>query len=511
MDKLDRIAASPPPELALYVTSNDVLPSILLPCLDTFLHMISRPIERLEDEIAALEKILRGKKEMFERAKRVEDAHRRIKAPVRKVPTEVLGLIFCFALDEPIFNKYREVSSVRRVCSSWRHVAMTTPSILTTLHINLSKWCRPELDIADRGALSLQFSQALAPWTSVLSHSYHLNVASSFYERRDTQKLLVHHLLSSTPLPNTTTFDSQLALDAALASPFAYPHIEKVHMTRPTLCTSDSDKLGHIFPNLGTLILDSIFDCGSDSLDHTSLQMLDLSDVRGAPESFAQVMTGLPALRELRLDSSEPCILGAPPPNSHPVYDHPSIEVLMIRGEDIVSLFRYLALPSLRFLVIWGLTFHTDPTLYDEILPRILARSPPEGLLISLRGEFHQAFLAQIVQYLPPHSHLHFAASIAENEDGSTPQLSIESDNLEEIFCDNKTGDLSWLGGAPGKRTSSRLLTIHTATPVAVPAQTGQEGLEGAGYNLKMQTPEEIKNMLCSLAPEFSAASEWIS
>ncbi|KAH6883640.1 hypothetical protein BKA70DRAFT_169931 [Coprinopsis sp. MPI-PUGE-AT-0042] len=239
---LDDIIASSPPELAPYVSSNNILPSYLSSYLDAYLLKLFQTMKRLESEITAspLEELPIFKMQDYQKVKEAYNTHVRIKAPIRRIPQDVLGVIFPYAIDIPPFNTYSDVARIRSVCSSWRHVARTTPGLWTSLTIHLDKWCGEELDDLDSDALLRHFKEALAPWTSILSKTipYQLILTSNkrkrkshwpVYNQISHRNLLVEYLFHSTPGPNIVTIDSWSALCGALASHSSSTRTVKVH------------------------------------------------------------------------------------------------------------------------------------------------------------------------------------------------------------------------------------------------------------------------------------------
>jgi hypothetical protein len=511
---MDVIAANPPPELAHYLTSNDTLPSYLSPRLHDFLQKSAQAMDRLEDEMYALEAILQSKRETYDRARHVHNAHVKIRAPIRRVPPELLGIIFTVAVNRAPFNRYIDITRLRGVCSLWRHMAFTKRGLWSTLPIDIEKWCTPDLSHRDDNILSTHFRAILHPWLSILLPAYNLEItllrppssSYSVFPRKD-QSVFIHHLLSSAPLPASVTFDSHVALSAALASSYAYQHIRKVELARVYLYSSESDKLEHVFPWLRTLILHSMFECRSDRFDHSRLRTLQLSEVRGIPHSFALLLKGLPRLRELRLDTRGPINALAGTIDSDSIFEHPCIEVLMIRGEDILGLLGTITLPSLRFLSLRDMSLSSQPATSDYVLLRLFAKSPPCGLTVSLTGGFSPSSLAQIARCLPPRTHLHFSATIDRQQDGSEFHLSFQTGNVQDIYCDSKTADLSWLSGDPSRSP----VTIHVPADVVfdVLSQSRQKELEGAGYRIEMRSMGEIEAMIRLRAPEYRARWDW--
>ncbi|KAF8891511.1 hypothetical protein CPB85DRAFT_1332202 [Mucidula mucida] len=57
------------------------------------------------------------------------------RSPIRRLPTEVLGIIFASACTSFPRNEYKTPLSISLVCSKWRDMALSTPSLWTHIHI----------------------------------------------------------------------------------------------------------------------------------------------------------------------------------------------------------------------------------------------------------------------------------------------------------------------------------------------------------------------------------------
>ncbi|KAH6883653.1 hypothetical protein BKA70DRAFT_1471156 [Coprinopsis sp. MPI-PUGE-AT-0042] len=497
---LHAIITAPPPQLTPFLKSNALLPSHLLPCLSRFLQTIAWFLERLQAEIRPRdsEQFLEFEKQAYKRARKVYEAYGKITAPIRRVPIELLVIIFHFAVDTPPFNRYIDVAQLRSVCSLWRGVAMATPGLWTSLHIDLDTWCLGyHSRHIPKGALLLQFKRALAPWTAILSRSipYHLRLSSStpptYYRRQNGHTNLLHLLLSDSepPYPGIVTFNSLEALDGATRIRSAAPSVLTVQIETARL--NEIPRLEPVFPNLRILVVNSLFDCGRGRFSHSSLQSLHTTNLNATPRSFAHFLRLLPSLCEFKLKRA---VTVTPDFSIHPptVDTHSSLKVLIAEGEQTLLLFSHVALPSLRLLAVKGFRMHTPSLLYNEILPQIVAGSSLNGFTLSLSGKLYRPFLQR-------------GYDVA-------PRVPIESDNLKAIFCNTNAGSLTWLGPGPARRSSSRSLTVHipkgSANEMAV--EWRREELEGAGYCLVLCSPDEIEGILYSVAPELRGV-EWNS
>ncbi|KAH6901315.1 hypothetical protein BKA70DRAFT_693172 [Coprinopsis sp. MPI-PUGE-AT-0042] len=210
-----------PPELCPYFKVNDTLPAHLLPLLLGHLSRLGDTIDQLDREIAELETVLNARRSERNFHKGKYDAHRALQAPIRKVPTEILGLIFGFFFGDELLGFYQryEHAQLCRVCTSWRNVATTTPNLVRGLDVNLDYWSNFEEE-SNFGLMLPVFQADWDPWINLMNHgsSYHLKITSSHSGRdADTcQRILIPYPLSTEPSPDMLTLESHLPLNIIL-------------------------------------------------------------------------------------------------------------------------------------------------------------------------------------------------------------------------------------------------------------------------------------------------------
>ncbi|KAF8901309.1 hypothetical protein CPB85DRAFT_1256391 [Mucidula mucida] len=56
-------------------------------------------------------------------------------SPIRQLPTEILGIIFASACSSCQEDEYKTPLSISLVCSKWRHIAMSTPTLWTNIYV----------------------------------------------------------------------------------------------------------------------------------------------------------------------------------------------------------------------------------------------------------------------------------------------------------------------------------------------------------------------------------------
>lgn len=96
-------------------------------------------IKRLNTEIAKLQEALNTLTSQRDKIQEVVDSHRALLSPIRRIPPEVLQLIFGFCLDSrrnPVMHHCEAPLLLGRICSKWREIAMMkTPELWSSIHI----------------------------------------------------------------------------------------------------------------------------------------------------------------------------------------------------------------------------------------------------------------------------------------------------------------------------------------------------------------------------------------
>ncbi|KAJ7732714.1 hypothetical protein B0H16DRAFT_1893022 [Mycena metata] len=126
----------------------------------------SDALEKFDADIENARSVLKGLLKEREDTHDTLEAHRTILSPIRRIPPEVLGEIFWYCLPREAFVKPSPTLSpllLTQISSNWRCVALATPSLWTSLAINLSiSSCLPKLElirtwIARSGSCPLSF------------------------------------------------------------------------------------------------------------------------------------------------------------------------------------------------------------------------------------------------------------------------------------------------------------------------------------------------------------------
>ncbi|KAH6883703.1 hypothetical protein BKA70DRAFT_1341904 [Coprinopsis sp. MPI-PUGE-AT-0042] len=504
-----------PSTLEHYFSTNDVpSPSDFL-ALDGYLARLSERIKNLESDNSRPHAVDDAKNAEEEHLRREYELCVTVRSPIRKIPQEILGAIFAFAIGVAPFNRFINVVHLRGVCSSWRQAALSTPGIWTDLTVDLDKWCDPDTPNLDQTMLFRRFEDELKPWLAILSRTpaYHLTLTSGasldrVYE--DLQSQLTQYLLSTTPQPGTITLESPAGVLGIMSLASLGLKCPSLKLIISGDRMPDLKTVASVFPSLEALEVRAPLILNATApLCHSSLQTLHLDNLGGPGAHLHRLIQELPSLRELNLSSFKYMDITEfhTPPAT---YTHHSLETLILNGEDFLYLLRRISFPCLRLLAVYGHQYSAsgfdDEMRQTKIFTHIFSRSSTEPLLVSLRGDFRSLFLSKLIQSLPSHCHL----LVDIDNEGGREDVPITSDNIEAIFCGRGAVDLSWLSSA-GRAIehSSRTLKIYLPTDFVkwVIGYIRRNELRRHGFELETLSNDSARSMLRSLAPVFSKHS----
>ncbi|KAH6912376.1 hypothetical protein BKA70DRAFT_1267345 [Coprinopsis sp. MPI-PUGE-AT-0042] len=504
-----------PPSLEHYLSTNDFLSPDDSLALNGYLGQLTARIRYLDSNIAKLQIVDNAKNSERDRLQGEYDLCVKTKSPIRKIPPEILGIIFAFAVNTSSFNQFTDVANLRGVCSSWRQAALSTPGILDDLRIYLDKWCPTE--IQDERMLHRQFEEELMPWLAIVSRTpaYHLTLALSkprepFNDAaKNQQAQLARYLLSAIPQPGAITVRSPLGMFGVMLLTSSGLTCSARKLTVQGGWEVELQALGPSFSSLEALEVGIPLSLNPiPPFCHPSLTTLQLNDLSGQGIYLRRLIQELPCLRELKL-SSRDYMKTEDVDTTSTAFTHHCLETLFIDGEDFLLFLHPISFPSLRFIELYGhyLTEYDHEMLGSSTGTRIFSTSSADSLLVSIRGDFHRPFLIRLIQSLPPHSNL-LVDIDEDDEDGLRAVVPIASDNIEAIFCGRDAVDLSWVSIAePARKQSSRSLKIYLPTGFGgwEKGYSRQEELRSRGFELEPVSNEAAGLMLRSLAPVFSS------
>ncbi|KAH6902073.1 hypothetical protein BKA70DRAFT_1567946 [Coprinopsis sp. MPI-PUGE-AT-0042] len=359
-----------------------------IPVLEGHLSHLTESIDRLDNEILALESLLDATRKAQRLLKQERRAHSKIKAPIRRIPPELLGVIFgCLFGDSPFeAGEYRQFTRLASVCAAWREIMYTTPNLCKGLAIDVNEWRRhPPVREGQARLASLQASWS--PWLAIVSRSstYHLKLSAEIGGQ--CNEAFVRYLLSSIPAPDILTLNSRRAFHLSLRLKEC-PSIRHLNLTE-ALDTEDVplSPLPSVFPNLQILVVDPFINISHQPpFQHGHIRVLHMRDLDGNPLQFSNFMKNLPSLCELQISSREPIGVGHTGANNTDFFSHPSLQALIVHGEDMIHLLSQVTFPALKFFCLRSRGRSEAARAFKETLPNLFSRSHVQNLTVSLQG-----------------------------------------------------------------------------------------------------------------------------
>ncbi|KAH6901280.1 hypothetical protein BKA70DRAFT_692097 [Coprinopsis sp. MPI-PUGE-AT-0042] len=489
-----------------YLHQNIVPPPSLPPLVSKYLAELSRTIEGLDS----------AKKEKRAHLERERTSYAGT-SPIRSVPPELWGIIFGYALGaEPFGATERQTyTRLRSVCSSWRRVATATPGLCTGLEIDIEKWLGYRILAShDLEELLEAFKDYIAPWMAILSCTspYQLRLSSEpeFYGQtrflKDPEReAIVTYLLTRPTNSISLSMSSSDIFWLMVESMACYPSIASLNLNLFLKISPDLLSLPKRFPNLENLVVQSKFTLVDMPGLQGNLQSLTLLDLDAFSGEFAELLEGLPCLRELKIDSREMTTPSSDAPRLAAPIIHPTLEVIAIGGEDLIFLLEYLAAPSLKFFGIHAWGWHDEDHTLVDIATLFLQRSRPADIAVSLKGDFRSSFFNPFTQILPGGTRLHLAGDVNirddEDEDDhwrTTNSVLFRSGTPREIFCH----DLRWL------REGVSLAPQNPSINIFMPNDPCNEelriDLERGGYEVNVCSQYDMGRMIRAMFPRMT-------
>ncbi|KAH6901361.1 hypothetical protein BKA70DRAFT_1310450 [Coprinopsis sp. MPI-PUGE-AT-0042] len=517
-----------PHQLSPYLSANIPLPHYLTPTLDVHLTQLSVSITELDAEIDQLERALDAKKQKRDHYKKLYRNHASLKAPIRKLPLEILGMIFSFILGDEPFERleYCTYGYIRRVCTTWRDVLASTPDICRGLEVLLDR--PPGQAASNHGDGVWGFDENLAPWLAIVSRNYpyHLVLGAAdgatFDDAEDGVPDLAEWILSTPPTPTILTIDNSDVFSLVYACGSRENKISRLLLSfyeQVDRADLQEVPLEDIFPCLLILVIDAPTGF-STPMAHINLQALTLTGAWGAAQTFAEWLMEMPRLQELKIGYQDLYSRYCPATRSPLI--HSTIEILVVEGEDVMMLMEYLTFPSLKFLALdaWGLFDDSDEEALKEIIPAFLQRSCPgkHGFTASFKGKPSKVTFELFIQNLPLHTRLHYALDglkIDHEDDAGDRYRHVpcsliprHAHHVTEVFFSKTSNHLSWLQGSE-PFTGGRLIDLYLPTGILQEEEIEirREELRGWGYALVIVQADAFTKLLRPSIPPMTI--EW--
>ncbi|KAH6901284.1 hypothetical protein BKA70DRAFT_1310173, partial [Coprinopsis sp. MPI-PUGE-AT-0042] len=325
------------------------------------------------------------------------------------------------------------------------------------------------------------------------------------------RKAIIGYLWQTTPTPTILSVSSFEIFWILTKLPLTYVNI--THLNLNLEDGLDLEPFRSQFPDLKSLAIETVcaLTLNGDPILflHTNLQSLILLEVRCPIEKIALFLEGLPSLQEFKVSTEE--ILTPLSDASRRFIEprtHTNLGILVVGGEDILSLLYYLVAPSLRFFGIHAWGSDDGPRFLTEAVAPFFQRSRLSDITISIKGFPKTSFLVLFTQILPPGTRLHLSIDCDDENEGpqnADSTVLFKPATVKEIFCPN----LRWLKGGGSVSLQSPSVPIYTSSSSAMDgeAEAQRDKLKGLGYELQVCSPIALDHKIWSILPPMTI--EW--
>ncbi|KAH6910182.1 hypothetical protein BKA70DRAFT_118225 [Coprinopsis sp. MPI-PUGE-AT-0042] len=505
-----------PPELLPYLSTNIPLPHKLRPTLGTYLEQTSITIANIDTHIDQIERILDAKRKSRDHYKKKYEEHSRLLAPARTIPPEIWGVIFGFTLGDQPFGRseYRTYGFLRKVCTTWRDVVATTPNPCRGLVVQMNGPLAQSSYSDEKGVQNPM--DKLEPWLAIVSrnHPYHLVLGAELEDDEafdvsdyDVARIC-EWIFTTVPTPTVLTITNSDIFSSVYTHAPRNPAIS--HLTldfeedldRQEL---DDSPLENAFPCLKVMVINASISFISD-FSHTGIQSLSLANICGFAQEFAFFLLDLPSLRELRIDSDDLCRPPEDVSNPPTPLIHPTLEILVAEGEDLLFLLDNITFPSLKYfgLKAWGLNDE-----YEKIADLILSffqrcSLNNKNFTASMRWIPRRFIFDLLMHSFPRGTRLHLDIDEVLGEEDDEAQIPAipaptHTRTFTEIFCNQRLDDFNWLRGehdSPGSKLVKLYMPQGALDKGEIEVYRGKLG--NLGYILEILQLHDYKKLLQS-------------
>ncbi|KAH6910189.1 hypothetical protein BKA70DRAFT_1560818 [Coprinopsis sp. MPI-PUGE-AT-0042] len=507
-----------PSQLSAYLSSNLPLPDNLKSYLGIFLTNIGGSIAELDAEIDQLERVLDAKRLKREQYKQDYEKHTVLQASVRGIPPEIWGIIFGFTLGSEPFGllEYRTYGYIREVCRTWRDVVAATPGMCRGLVVDLGGPLARTSYNDEGGPQCLRDN--LEPLLAIVSrnHPCHLVLGvkdeDEFNWSDEDVTEVVRWILTTAATPTILTL-----IDSKIFSLvyFNVPRDNRISdLTLDLLQAADRKvfertPFQEVFPCLKRLSIDASLDFLSP-IRHSNLQSLTLTQIHNTVRGISHFLLDCPSLRELQIGSRDVYYRQEDTANPSVPLIHPTLEILVVEGEDLMLLWEHVTFPSLRFLGLsaWGLI--GDYSDLSRVLPAFLQRCSLDNknFTMAFKGGPRKFVLtcSYTISLAVLDSNLTSKSPYQYTEEAPPSPASTQAPGFTEVFCTRRTHDFSWLRcdhvHLPGGKLAK--LYIPKGMLKGDEVEEVQDEVGDWGYTPEVLDMDDYKRLLRSSIPNMT-------
>ncbi|KAH6910188.1 hypothetical protein BKA70DRAFT_118257 [Coprinopsis sp. MPI-PUGE-AT-0042] len=510
-----------PHQLLPYFSSNIPIPHHLEPVLETYLSQTAGFIADLDAEIDQLQSMLDAKRRRRDQYKKGYEEHFQLQSSVRNIPPEIWGVIFGFTLgDEPFGQReYRTYGYLREVCTIWRDVVASTPGLCRGLEVHLDERFVQALHGDGNGLQHVK--DKLKPWLAIINSPYHLvlgiddDLMGGWLWTEGDVTGIVKWLLTTAPTPSLLSVTNTRVFSLVYANAPRDNQISSLRLDGWKVLgpkTLEAAPFQETFPCLKNLFIDTPIRLTS-TIGHSNLQFLTLTQIKihwhDSAQGFSTLLLGFPALQELHIGSEDRCYPPENRSNQSTPLKHPTLEILIVEGEDLMLLLEHITFPSLQFLGLksWGL--NGDYEYLAGVLPAFLQRCSlhSKDFTMSFKGRLFKFVFDLLIHGLPRRARLHLDADIQVDK-GEVPltPASTQAHNFTEVFCTCRPHDFTWLRGdhvnSPGEKMAK--LYMPNGVLKGDEVQQVQDKVGDWGYTPEILDMDDYKRLLRSSIPKMT-------
>ncbi|CAA7263770.1 unnamed protein product [Cyclocybe aegerita] len=132
------VVPPPPPHIEGKLFTNHIPTAVEIRDIKQYVSTINKKLSDYDTQIANLEATLLDLQKKRNDLQQVGQAHEALISPVRRLPTEILQMIFEWCLPtnrNAVMHASEAPVLLGRVCAEWRRISLSTPQLWASLHI----------------------------------------------------------------------------------------------------------------------------------------------------------------------------------------------------------------------------------------------------------------------------------------------------------------------------------------------------------------------------------------
>ncbi|KAJ6507428.1 hypothetical protein C8R47DRAFT_966979 [Mycena vitilis] len=382
--------------------------------------LLSEPtarLQRLDDEIADLQKAISRLAEEWESVNRFLEAHKALLSPFRRLPLDIIQEIFIACLPTHrncVMNASEAPILLGRICASWRAISHLTPRLWARLHVAEPRLSHP--GSSEKTTQRLEVTKMWLDRSGQCPLSISLHSGPDYYSPPGTPSAVpvvpsgqfLQALLPFAARWQDIQFTTCMLEDMTCLTPSDVPLLESITL-HPLHRFPPHTMKWELFEMLRGPRIHSFSTMGNHFTPELQLQWHQLTDlaVLGAvwdsemtSNIALQILSKCPKLRSCHLAINDRFTVDSP--LLHAAVELESLSTLYLDFGNMVSLaprlLNRLSLPGLRSFTLQG---HGEPQEVFSLAPFFAQWTRLETLNIG-GNTFSKPILLEILRSLPP-------------------------------------------------------------------------------------------------------------